>query len=85
MSVDYEEIKARLAALERENETLKSALGSLALGLDKVSQIQVNQTYVLDGLVKASETQAQYLKRLVENTEKQNELMKLFLEKKNGR
>jgi hypothetical protein len=82
MSNDYEDIKARLTILERENEALKNALGAFAVGLDKVSQTQANQTDVIEGLVTANETQAHYLKRLVENTEKHNELLKRLLENK---
>lgn len=76
-----EDIKTRLKELEEEIETLKSTLAAFAVGLDKVSQTQANQTHVIEGLVTASETQAQYMKRLVENTEKHNELLKLLLEK----
>jgi len=79
-----ENIKARLTELEREIESLKSTLGAFAIGLDKVSQTQANQTHVIEGLVAASEMQAQYMKRLVENTEKHNELLKLLLEKNSG-
>jgi hypothetical protein len=84
MSNDNENLKARIAALEKEIEELKSTLGFFAVGLDKVSQTQVNQMYVIEGLVKASEMQAQYMKRLVENTEKHTELLKLLLEKKDN-
>lgn len=73
--------ESRIRSLEQQIETLKTVLGGFAVGLDKVSQAQANQTDVIEGLVQANETQAHYLKRLVENTEKNNELLKRFLEK----
>ena len=82
MSNGEENLKARIEALEQEIETLKNALGAFAVGLDKVSQTQANQTDVMEGLVRANETQALYLKRLVENTELHNELLKKLLENK---
>ncbi|MBI5825306.1 MAG: hypothetical protein HZB18_14855 [Chloroflexi bacterium] len=74
--------EARIKALEQQINLLKNALGSFALGLDKVSQVQAGQTGVIGGLVQANETQAQYLKKLSEDIEKNNELLKRLLEKR---
>ena len=81
MSDDDENLKARIASLEEEIASLKSTLGAFGIGLDKVSQIQEIQTEVIDGLVNANAMQAHYLKRLVENTELHNELLKRLLGK----
>lgn len=80
---DDEYLKSRITELEQEIESIKSVLGAFAVGLDKVSQVQANQTGVIEGLVQTSELQAQYMQKLVENTEKHNELLNLLLERKN--
>ncbi|MBI5933452.1 MAG: hypothetical protein HY867_07055 [Chloroflexi bacterium] len=68
---DYEN---RIKSLEQEINQLKHALGQFAVGLDKVSQVQANQTSVIAGLIQATETQAHVLKKLVDNTNRNNEL-----------
>lgn len=80
---DDEKFKARITELEEQVASLKNVVGAFAIGLDKVSQIQANQTSVIEGLVKAGQSQATYLKQLVENTELNNKLLKRLLESKN--
>lgn len=80
MLENQSEHELRIKTLEQEIEVLKNVLGSFALGLDKVSQIQENQTSVIEGLVQANEAQVYYLKSLIENTEQNNELLRRLLE-----
>lgn len=72
---ESKDFESRINDLEAEINLLKSALGQFAVGLDKVSQVQANQTNVIGGLIQANETQAHVLKRLVDNTERNNELI----------
>jgi hypothetical protein len=82
MPKDDRNHEARIRSLEQQIETLKNVLGNFAVGLDKVSQAQADQTDVIEGLLEANETQAHYLKRLVENSEENNGLLRRLLEKK---
>jgi septal ring factor EnvC (AmiA/AmiB activator) len=78
---DDKHLEDRIKSLEHQVETLKHALGSFAVGLDKVSQIQANHTGAIEELTQASAAQVKYLKKLDGNTNKTNRLLSDVLNK----
>lgn len=74
-------LEDRIEQLEKQVETLKSVLGNFAVGLDKVSQIQANNTDAIEELVEASAAQVKYLKKLVDNTSTNNKLLNEVVKK----
>ncbi|MBI5022544.1 MAG: hypothetical protein HZB59_14005 [Ignavibacteriales bacterium] len=74
-------LEDRIQQLEEQVESLKGALGNFAVGLDKVSQIQSNNTGAIEELVEASASQVKYLKKLVDNTAANNKLLNAVVKK----
>lgn len=71
--------EARIKELEKQVNSLKFAIGIFAGGLDKVSQIQANQTGVVEKLVEGNENHTKALKKLMQKTDETNSLVKRLL------
>ena len=75
---DYE---LRIKVLEKEVDLLKTVLGQMAVGFDKLSQVQANQTDVMESLIQAKNKELPLLKGLIDTGETTKKMLSQLLKK----